>query len=232
MERGPAGRLSRRWMLGSGLTAATGLATLPWRTAASASAQSDGMTASGGGVNLKPMPSPDGAGVVPLRELFSFDAHYAQCVIEDNPAPFAMDTYDMGRVVIERHTFFMAMYAHAINLVSIRDGGGTLVARLTGDLACITEAGTATATIGSREAEEPAFFEIEAVDGGHGGGAAGDRFAFIVYFDPERAPVNHAIFGPNPTFTGELIAGEVTITAPAALPVLPADTPGAATPSG
>jgi hypothetical protein len=34
---------------------------------------------------------------VPLRESFAFDAHYAQCVIEDNPAAFAMDTHSMGR---------------------------------------------------------------------------------------------------------------------------------------
>lgn len=226
--------VSRRHAVMRGLAAGSGFAASAGLVGVrSAASQLEEMTASGGGVNLKPMPSPDGAGVVPVRELFSFDAHYAQCVIEDNPAPFAMDTHEMGRVVIERHAFFMAMYAHQISLVSIRDAGdGSLVARLTGDLACVTEAGTATATIGSREADEPAFFEIEAVDGGHGGGAAGDRFAFIVYFDPEQAPVNHAIFGPNPTFTGELIAGEVTITTPAVLPLLPAATPEAATPTG
>src|SRR3712207_8716928 len=43
--------------------------------------------------------------------------------------------------------------------------------------------------------------------------------------DPKRAPLNHAIFGPNPTFTGELVAGEVTIAAPSTLPLLPAGTP-------
>jgi len=64
------------------------------------------------------------------------------------------------------------------------------------------------------------FFDIEATDGGHGGGAARDAFAFTVYFDPERAPLNHAIFGPNPTFTGEMIAGEITIAAPAILPLI------------
>lgn len=232
MRREPATPLSRRLVLGSGLAAAGGLVTLPRLVQARATSQLEGVTASGGGVNLKPMPSPNGDDVVPLRELFSFDAHYAQCVIEDNPAPFAMDTHEMGRVVIEPHRFFMAMYANHISLVSIRDvGDGTRVARLTGDLGCITEAGTASATLGSREAVEPAFFEIEAVDGGHGGGAAGDTFAFIVFFDPDQAPINHAIFGPNPTFTGELIAGEVTIAAPAVLPLLPASTPAAASPA-
>ena len=38
---------------------------------------------------------------MPLRESFSFDARYALCIIEDNPEPFSMDTYTMGRVVIE-----------------------------------------------------------------------------------------------------------------------------------
>ena len=169
------------------------------------------------------MPDVEGNPTVPLREAFVFDAYYAQCIIEDNPAAFSMDTYSMGRVVIEPHTFFMAMYAHEVSLVSIRDlGDGRRVAKLTGDLGCLTEAGTATGRVGSREAEEPAFFEIEAIDGGHGGGAARDSFVFTVFFDPKQAPINHGIFGPNPAFTGEMIAGEITIAAPAILPLLSA----------
>ena len=121
-----------------------------------------------------------------MRESFAFDAHYAQCVVEDNAERFAMDTFGMGRVVIDPHTFFMAMYANEVSLVGIYDlGGGTRVARLTGALDCATEAGTATGTVGSRTATEPAFYDIEATDGGHGGGAAGDSFAFTVYFDPQ-----------------------------------------------
>jgi len=196
-----------------------------------AMAQTATMTVSGGGVNLKPMQSPDGKGTVPLRELFALDAHYAQCVIEDNPARFAMDTFAMGRVVIEPHMFFMAMYANEISLVGIYDaGGGKRLARLTGALDCATEAGTASGKVGSRTATEPAFFDIDAVDGGHGGGAAGDRFAFTVSFDATQAPVNHGIFGPKATFTGEMIAGEITIDAPVTLPLLPG-TPTPATPS-
>ena len=63
------------------------------------------------------------------------------------------------------------------------------------------------------------LFEIEATDGGHGGGAARDTFVFTVFFDPDRAPLNHAIFGPNPAFTGEMIAGEITIN-PTVLPLI------------
>lgn len=163
----------------------------------------------------------EGNPTVPLRKSFNFDAHYAQCIIEDNPAPFAMDTFSMGKVVIEAHSFFMAMYANEVSLVSIRDAGdGRRVAKLTGDLGCLTEAGTASGRVGSREAEEPAFFEIEATDGGHGGGSARDTFVFTVFFDPEQAPLNHGIFGPNPAFTGEMIAGEITIDAPAVLPLI------------
>ena len=196
-----------------------------------AAAQGELLTISGGGVNLKPMPSPDGKGTVPLRELFAFDAHYAQCVIEDNPARFAMDTFAMGRVVIDPHTFFMAMYANDITLVGIYDaGGGKRLARLTGSLGCATEAGTASGKFGSRTATEPAFFDIEAIDGGHGGGAAGDRFAFTVSFDSKQAPVNHAIFGDKATFTGEMIAGEISIAAPVVLPMVNG-TPAAGTPT-
>jgi hypothetical protein len=55
---------------------------------------------------------------------------------------------------------------------------------------------------------------------GRGGGAGGDRFAFTVLFDPQAAPVNHAIFGPKFTFTGAMVAGEITIGPPVALPLL------------
>jgi hypothetical protein len=183
--------------------------------------------ASGAGVNLKMMLDGDGQPTVPLREGFGFDSYYAQCVIEDNADRFAMDTFAMGRVVVEPHTFFMAMYANDISLVSVQDmGNGAKTAKLTGDLGCLTEVGTATGKVGSRESKEPAFFEIEAIDGGHGGGTVGDKFSFTVYFDPKQAPVNHGIFGPKPTFTGELIAGEVTIEPLVGKPLLaPSGTP-------
>ena len=213
--------LSRRLALRQGLAATAALTATSVLSRRVVAAQEEKLTASGGGVNLKLMPDVEGAPTVPLRESFTFDAHYAQCIIEDNPEPFSMETYSMGKVVIDAHSFFMGMYANEISLVSIRDAGnGTRVAKLTGALGCATEAGTATGRVGSREAEEPAFFEIEATDGGHGGGAARDTFVFTVFFDPERAPLNHAIFGPNPAFTGEMIAGEITIAAPAVLPLL------------
>ncbi len=221
--RGPLRmELSRRFALRHGLAAAALVAVGP-RARVALAAQEEAMTASGGGVNLKLMPNVEGEPTVPLREAFSFDANYAQCIIEDNPEPFSMETYSMGKVVIEAHTFFMAMYANAVSLVSIRDlGDGRRMAKLTGELGCLTEAGTASGRVGSRTAEEPAFFDIEATDGGHGGGAARDAFVFTVSFDPGQAPINHAIFGPNPSFTGEMIAGEITIGAPAMLPLIAA----------
>jgi hypothetical protein len=41
-----------------------------------------------------------------------------------------------------------------------------------------------------------------------------------VYFDPSQAPVNYAIFGPKATFTGQMVAGEVTIDTPNTLPLV------------
>jgi hypothetical protein len=211
----------RRRVLKRLLTIVGGLATLGLTGVRPAVAQTEQLTVSGAGVNVKRMPGPDDGEMVPLRESFAFDAHYAQCIIEDNPAAVAIDTYAMGRVVIEPHALFMAMYSNEMSVLSIkRTPDGKRVAKLTGQLGCATYAGTSTASFGSRTATEPAFFEIEAVDGGHGGGAAGDRFSFTVFFDPAQAPLNHAIFGPQPTFTGEMVAGEVTIAAPTVLPLL------------
>jgi hypothetical protein len=215
---GRQARMPRRPALLHMLAGVAGVGLVGVRPAA---AQVEAMTVSGGGVNVKQMPAPTGNETVPLRESFSFDGQYAQCIVEDNPAAFAMDTHELGRVVIEPHTFFMAMHSHEMAMVSITRGqDGKRVAKLAGQLGCATEAGTADLTVGSRDVTEPAFFEIETVDGGRGGGVAGDSFAFTVFFDPGQAPVNHAIFGPKATFTGTMEAGEITIGPPVTLPLL------------
>lgn len=214
--------LPRRGLLGGLIAGAFGLTAELWLPKlALAQAQTGQLTVSGAGVNLKQMPAADGNGTVPVRESFSFDAHYAQCIVEDNADAFAMDTNSMGHVVIPPHSFFIGMYANDVTLVSIKRGdNNTLMARLTGSLGCATYAGLASTSVGSRTATEPAFFDIDATDGGHGGGAAGDSFSFTVYFDPGQAPLNNAIFGPKFTFTGDMVAGEVTIDAPVTRPLV------------
>jgi hypothetical protein len=186
-------RLALTRMVGLAGGLATGIALGSPRTAGAQPAQ---WTASGGGVNVKHMPSPDG-GTVPLRESFGFDPYYAQCIVEDNPEAFAMDTATMGRVVINAHQFFMAMHSFRANLDSVRlDAAGRPVARLVGILGCGTYAegygfeGVGF-RIGSRTVQESANFEIVAVDGGPGGGAVGDSFAFTVFFDPARLDFRH-----------------------------------------
>lgn len=223
MRNGTIDLQPRRRLLKGFLAGAFGLTAglwLPGRALAQAPANQ--LTVSGAGVNLKQMPAADGNGTVPMRESFSFDTHYAQCIVEDNPDAFAMDTNSMGHVVIPAHSFFMGMYATDETLVSIKQGANnTRVARLTGSLGCATYAGLANTTVGSRTATEPAFFEIEATDGGgHAGAAAGDSFSFTVYFDPGQAPINNAIFGPKFTFTGDMVAGKITIDTPVTLPLI------------
>lgn len=173
-------------------------------------------TASGGGVNLKMMPDPaTGEPTVPMPEVFSFDRNHALCRVDTNPGAFTMPTYEMGDVTIAPHEFFMSMEATSIEQYAVRtNADGTRTAEMRGGLDCATEVGQATLTIGSRTAAEHATYAIEAVDGGIGGGAAGDRFAFTVFFDADEAPVNYGIFGPEATFTGELVVGEVTIVDP------------------
>jgi len=173
-------------------------------------------TASGGGVNVKLMPDANGEPTVPLPEVFSFDRHHAICRVETNPEAFVMPTFAMGEVPIEAHSFFMSMLATTIDeyvVSSDEDGTGRVTMR--GGLDCATEVGQAEITLGSRTVAEHATYRIDAVDGGVGGGEAGDSFAFTVFFDPDEAPLNHAIFGPEFTFTGDLVAGEVTIVDPA-----------------
>ena len=172
--------------------------------------------ASGGGVNRKLMRDPTtGELTVPLFEVFSFDRNHALCRVDTNPLALAMETYDLGLVTIAANSFFMAMEATTIEQFSVetrRDGSRSVTMR--GGLSCATEVGKATLRIGSRTEVEHATYRIDAVDAGIGGGAVGDQFAFTVFFDPEEAPVNHGVFGPEYTFTGEMITGEITIVDP------------------
>ena len=209
----------RRHLLRAGMTgglAALGAAAVPVRVGA----EDVLMTAYGAGVNLKLMPDESGNPVVPMRESFAFDPIYAQCIVEDNAKRFAMDTFEMGRVVIEPHQFFMAMYADSVGLDEIRQNpNGSWTVTMLGSLFCATFAGTSSVAVGSREAKEHAKFLIEATDGGVGGAAPPDSFAFTVYFDSDEAPVNHGIFGPEFTFTGEMVAGKITVGKPIGLTV-------------
>jgi hypothetical protein len=211
-------RPALKWLLGAATALSVGAVQFERRAVV---AQDNLMTVSGAGVNVKQMPAADGNGMVPLRESFSFDAHYAQCIIEDNAAAFVMDTAARGKVTIAAHQFFMGMYADHISLVSIKArADGARVAKLTGSLGCATYAGTAALTLGSRSDTEPAFFDIEAIDGSASAEAVGDSFSFTVYFDAGQAPLNSAIFGSSPTFTGDMVSGKVTIGPPVVLPLL------------
>lgn len=168
--------------------------------------------ASGGGTNLKFMPDAAGRPTVELPEVFSFDRNHAFCRVDTNPAPFVMPTYRMGNVPIPANGFFMSMTASTIDQFDARQTPeGKAMATLRGVLDCHTEVVTATVRVGSRTVSEPAGYEIVAIDGGVGGGQAGDTFAFTVFFDEQAAPLNHAIFGPKFTFTGDMVDGEITI---------------------
>lgn len=173
-------------------------------------------TASGGGVNLKMMPDPmTGKPTVSLEEVFSFDRNHAMCRVDTNPRAFKIRTFQLGEVVVPPHKFFMSMVATSIEqyTVSTRPDGKRRVS-MRGGLSCSTEVGQAKTTLGSRTVAEHATYLIEAVDGGIGGGNAGDSFAFTVFFDPKEAPVNYSVFGPKFTFTGKMAEGEITIVDP------------------
>ncbi len=173
-------------------------------------------TASGGGVNLKLMPDPGtDRPTVELEEVFSFDRNHAICRVDTNRKAFKMSTYKLGQVVIRPHAFYMSMVATSVDqFILERQGNGARKVAMRGGLDCATEVAQGRTTMGSRTAAEHATYLIEAIDGGIGGGKAGDRFAFTAFFDPEKAPVNYSIFGPKFTFTGKMVEGEITITDP------------------
>jgi hypothetical protein len=162
------------------------------------------------------MPDEAGNPTVPLRENFFFDMNQALCSVEYNAQRFVMPTYGAGKQAIEPGQFYMLMVAPQMTrraVTAAANGARKLV--LEGDLDCTTYAGTSSSSFGSRDKPEPATFHIEAVDGGGkpgpDGRKPGDSFAFSVYFLKDTAPVNFAIFGPSATFTGDIVAGRVTI---------------------
>lgn len=173
-------------------------------------------SASGGGVNMKMMPHPETKELtVELPEVFSFDANHAFCRVDTNHEAFIMPTYQMGEVLMEKNEFFMAMSTTSMEEFKVSKGSdGKNRVIITGGLDCFTEVAKANMRMGSREVAEIAEYKIEATDGGLGGGQAGDIFKFTVYFDPDEAPINYGIFGPEFTFTGDMVDGEVTIPDP------------------
>ncbi len=175
-------------------------------------------TASGGGVNVKMMPDPvTGQPTAPLAEVFSFDRNHAMCRVDTNPRAFKMATFQRGEVIVPAGRFFMSMVATSVDqygVTTLPDGRRTV--RMRGGLSCATEVGQAHVTIGSRSASEHAAYLIEAMNGGIGGGRAGDSFAFTAFFDPKEAPINYSLFGPKFTFTGQMVEGKITIVDPAA----------------
>ena len=176
--------------------------------------------ASGGGINVKMMPDPKTRKPTSrMDEVFSFDLNHAMCRVDTNPTAFVMRTHQMGELVIEPHQFFMSMVATIIESYEVSTlGDGKRQVILEGGLDCATEIGQVATTIGSRTAAEQAAFRITAVDSGFGGGKVGDTFAFTVFFDKYEAPVNYAIFGPEFTFTGKMVEGEITIRDPLSNP--------------
>lgn len=172
--------------------------------------------ASGGGINLKQFPDGNG-GQTEMRELFSFDRNYAFCTVENVQEAFIMPTHEMGEVKVEPNSFYMEMITTKVTNVRVEEDSetGKLMAKIDGNLECATQAGTSSVTLGSRKRSEAenATFTITARD------TTGESlpikepraFRFTTFFDEEEAPVNHSIFGPEFTFTGDMISGRITV---------------------
>ena len=175
------------------------------------------ITAFGGGVNAKNMPDAGGDLIHAMDEVFSFSTEYALCRVDTNFTDFIMPTNAMGPVPIPANTFYMAMSSNSVDSYEIStNADGTTQVVLTGSLDCYTEVRLDEVegigqTFGGRMAGEPATFSVTAIDGGMGGGGAGDSFAFTTYFDATEAPLNNAIFGDEFTFTGTMTSGEITV---------------------
>lgn len=163
----------------------------------------------GGGTNLKLMADPvTGLLTIPMEEVWHFDLDRAFCRVDNNPQAFAMDTYKMGKVVVDANSFQMIMLTKDVQIPEFTlSPSGPAKVKLTGETDCSTVASVANIKVGGREIVEPAPFEILAVHDEK----AGDSFAFTVFFDANSAPVNYAMFGPKATFTGNIQAGGVTI---------------------
>ena len=145
----------------------------------------------------------------------------ALCRVDTNFTDFVMPTNGLGEIPIQAHTFYMAMASNNVESYEIStnaDGSTQIV--LNGTLDCFTEVDLSENALvpaafkvvhGSRMTPEPASFRVTAIDGGMGGGGAGDSFEFTTFFDPAEAPFNHAVFGPEFTFTGTMTSGEITV---------------------
>ena len=222
------GKVSRRIFLGTvtGLAASLGAASSCWllsgqnesllqKRLGEAKAEQerilkslDGYVAYGGGSNIKYMLHPEtGKLTVPLEEVWHFDLDRAFCRVDNNAQAFAMETYKMGRVVVDANSFSMVMLTKDVQIPEFTVTEDSAKLKMIGDVGCSTVASVANTKVGSRDVIEPGRFEIIAVHDDE----AGDSFAFTVSFQSDQAPLNHAIFGPRFTFTGKMQSGGVTI---------------------
>jgi hypothetical protein len=124
--------------------------------------------------------------------------------VEDNPVGFVFPTASLGDVPLEPHSFFMYMGGSQVEQVEYGQVEGRPSITLTGGLNCSTEAITASGKFGGREAVEPAGFRAVAIDGAD--------FYITTFFEPDSAPLNNAIFGPEFTFRGRMVDGMAVVS--------------------
>ncbi len=209
-EKGPSLLTRRQLLKSAGLLAGGAAVGFLGRSAVLAPPSIiNNYVAFGGGSNLKYMLDPStGQPTVPLEELFYFDLKHAFCRVDNNSQAFAMDTYSMGHVVVEPNSFYMLMLAEDVEVsgfTATPDGTATL--ELTGKITCDTSATVASTKFGGRDIKEVAPYKITVKHDPN----SGDSFAFRTFFQPDQAPVNNSIFGPDSSFTGQMKTGSITI---------------------
>lgn len=159
-----------------------------------------------------------------LRGIFSFDPSFVSFFIDTNEDAFVLPTFSLGNLSIDPHSFSVAMLAKVTSSAvfsTTADGRPQVKVKGAGSCGTAASANAGTQIIGHVHAEgekEDAKFELTAVDGGEGGGVAGDHLSLTLFFD-EASHTNFEIWGPKVTFAGEIASGEITIKEVSRLPV-------------
>ncbi len=143
--------------------------------------------------------APDGA-AFNLTSVFAFTKDFFHCVVLTNEKPFNFKTYKMGTVTIPQNQFFMSV--DSLQIKEAKKSGNRV--ELEGTARSITR-------VGDKYEAAVVPFKAVALDGGPGNQK--DSLVLTVFYNEKDAPMQLAIFGPEPRFgqSVNILSGDISI---------------------
>jgi len=128
---------------------------------------------------------------------FAFDESHFHCAVVSNDGEFIMPTHALGNVKVDKQTFAMSVDSTYVESVKKMEDG------------TIQMLGTAISStrVNGKYEEAIVPFKVLARDGGRG--HKEDSLELTVFYNEDSAPLQFAVFGPEPRFGHGIISGDI-----------------------